>query len=1074
MSLPHPYNVSGGPAGIETSPRRRQTPNQPPNLLTTSLGNARNAALGLGGVVQTPISSTTLSSPFSAHPQSTQPQSPGGAMREASPMASRSASGFSGYYNPQQWGAVNNVSSNSMSMTREYRQTSHLAPRPVGPDEPVASPPPPYSPRRDQQSHHSPRHTSEIISPAVTTSPDTEYSPYGTPVSAATTISPDLVSRRSPLIRQHTSLNETPNAALAPSFPPPPGQRIHAGSKNPTDRLLSSLTLKGKASKDTLQNCTAQTQASSATSNDPTVHPPAARRAASTGGIGLAGASLRSTSQSPSPVTWEPNIPLPPPPPGPPPRSQSLNRPIDNSSSGIAPTFPFRFRGPPGTGASLETVPPTPADWREEDGTNGQVPPSRDRSQGPLSLNIDTGSILRKRRSGADFAMIATARGSAHPRRDSSARYGFTPIRPIVPTSQHQALSDQIAILAKENADLRALQVFADQKIKALTIFGAHQDEAIWLLMRKFKNFQMAGAGESDREVLEQDINSIASKADDAVTSLRRQFPSLEELVSRHDDEFSFSISPALGDMQAESRIRREQYASVFEEEAIEVNQLAQGLFGHDSTDKSFHDRQQSLSGQDTSIASSAFGDSSSPSSAVSRKHESLSSASSTQQQPESTYWKEDYVPCLSPIASMSIVTGQDEIDSRGRAASRWFENQSHSGDGLPDDAFKVLQRTKRESKYMGVPALYGNIASASTGAGQWQPGAYGPNQYPPEKTELHEQDPSTLPFLPPTPSSAPFTPDPRTLDISRLITLPPPYPRHHPSVNNSHPELASERAMVRSLHEKEGAEIVKDCYLTQSLEKRQRGDSWCKHQRSLREHGEEVRLEEGIANCEQEVTRNDFELYQRIVLGPLHTLFSDRIRLADASLDQLSSRLSQSQSPNLLQEEGDEVPELLEILTQAKWLFEARETLYRQIYEILSERNNRYKAIVLLPYKQTRNLEKHAEAELFFAKDAQERRSKFEQAVCNRAEAFLSLIENNVSRGVESQLGAVRTSPAHYTFVQGSGESRNIVSGLPCSPKMHNADLGRSVLGHSALDSWSATESAIGPGRLLGPDSRQ
>lgn len=140
MSLTHSYNinVSGGPAGIETSPRRRQTPNQPLNL-TTSLGNARNAGLGIGGMVQTPISGTTLSSPFSAYPQTSYPQSPGGTMRGgASPMASRSGSGFSGHYNPQQWGAVNNVSPNSMSMAGEHRQTSqssrtaHLAP--VGPD----------------------------------------------------------------------------------------------------------------------------------------------------------------------------------------------------------------------------------------------------------------------------------------------------------------------------------------------------------------------------------------------------------------------------------------------------------------------------------------------------------------------------------------------------------------------------------------------------------------------------------------------------------------------------------------------------------------------------------------------------------------------------------------------------------------------------------------------------------------------------------------------------------------------------------------------------------------------------
>ena len=141
MSLPQPYNVSGGPAGIASSHRRRQlSSNQPPNLLTTSLGNARNTTLGIGAMVQTPISSTTLSGPFSAHPLCSYPQSPGGAVRETSPMASRSASTFSGRYNPQQWGVVNSASPNAMSIAGEYRQTSqssrtaHLAPRLVGPD----------------------------------------------------------------------------------------------------------------------------------------------------------------------------------------------------------------------------------------------------------------------------------------------------------------------------------------------------------------------------------------------------------------------------------------------------------------------------------------------------------------------------------------------------------------------------------------------------------------------------------------------------------------------------------------------------------------------------------------------------------------------------------------------------------------------------------------------------------------------------------------------------------------------------------------------------------------------------
>lgn len=133
MSASQSYNVSPAPAGIASSPRRRQHAAQPPNLLTTSLGNARNAGLGIGGIAQTPVSTTTLSSPFSGYPQS-----PGGAMRGTSPMAFRSQAGFSGAYNPQQWGPVA-TGSPSSSSAGDHRQAQSsrplaLAPRPVGPD----------------------------------------------------------------------------------------------------------------------------------------------------------------------------------------------------------------------------------------------------------------------------------------------------------------------------------------------------------------------------------------------------------------------------------------------------------------------------------------------------------------------------------------------------------------------------------------------------------------------------------------------------------------------------------------------------------------------------------------------------------------------------------------------------------------------------------------------------------------------------------------------------------------------------------------------------------------------------
>ena len=501
--------------------------------------------------------------------------------------------------------------------------------------------------------------------------------------------------------------------------------------------------------------------------------------------------------------------------------------------------------------------------------------------------------------------------------------------------------------------------------------------------------------------------------------------------------------------INAESRIRREQYASVFDEEDIDVDELTQDLFRHLNMDQS--SREQNLSGTETSkrtsIASSALADSSSQgkSSPVSRKHESPSSAttnSSIQHRPEST-WMKDFIPSLSPIASMSIVTGHDEMDSRGRAPSRWWEDQSRSGDAPNNDAFKVLERSKRESKYMGVPletrnslAFGDNIQSSSASDGRWQPQdasqqlSYGPEEYPPEKVGWHEEDTSSVPYPPyhpPTPLSAPYAPDPRSLDISRFVTLPPPYPRHHPAVSNSHPDLAEIRSVVRCLHEKEEAEAIRESYRSQILGKRQRAESWCKHQRSIHrqdiefriEHGEmsreqfdeaDIELEAKISKSEKEVAQADFDVFQNTVLTPLHSIFTERIKLANSSLDTLSSRLfsdAQSHSPNLPQEEGDEQPELLEKLTQLKWLFEARETLHHRIYDLLSERNEKYKTIVLLPYEQSHNQTKYAEAESFFAKDAQERRITFEQAVYSRAQAFLSVIENNVTRGVEVQLSA-------------------------------------------------------------------
>ena len=127
MSGPYPY-MSNPHHGAVLAPtaRRRQRAVQPPSL-TTTIG------LGLGVPGQTPISTTSLSSPFSANfPSSPYPVSPGGALRGTSPMSHRGPTAFSTPYNPQQWGPISAASSNpassTASSTRQGSQATRVVP----------------------------------------------------------------------------------------------------------------------------------------------------------------------------------------------------------------------------------------------------------------------------------------------------------------------------------------------------------------------------------------------------------------------------------------------------------------------------------------------------------------------------------------------------------------------------------------------------------------------------------------------------------------------------------------------------------------------------------------------------------------------------------------------------------------------------------------------------------------------------------------------------------------------------------------------------------------------------------
>lgn len=391
--------------------------------------------------------------------------------------------------------------------------------------------------------------------------------------------------------------------------------------------------------------------------------------------------------------------------------------------------------------------------------------------------------------------------------------------------------------------------------------------------------------------------------------------------------------------------------------------------------------------------------------------------------------WGNSYKPSLSPIASLSI--SNDEMSSRGRAPSRWWE--SKTGSSSEGDGRKV-HRSKQESKYMGLslgslqenhhqPSSEAEAPGYSLDSSMGQYAAYGPNEYPPEKVGWHEE---------PAPPSDPYMPsssyvEPPKMDVSRLITLPPPYPRHYPAVNNNHPDLVEYRTLVRSIsdlseikamrqrHDGEVDRLFQDHKeRTRECRRMFKANTQTQIQHGSITFSEAAEAEAALVLEENKLDRalakRVLDLYQSSVLEPTHDILTDRISRATSCIDELSSKLfddARHGTPDQAQEEGDEKPELLEKLTQLKWLFETREVLHREMYDLVRAHNEKYRTVVILPYRQKAVDEKVRETNAFFDQDALDRRAQYESNTLSRLESFLDIIESNVVRGVEVQLSA-------------------------------------------------------------------
>lgn len=761
-------------------------------------------------------------------------------------------------------------------------------------------------------------------------------------------------------------------------------------------------------------------------------------------------------------------MPLPPPPPGPPPasgRSQSVQSMDRNVVPIISP--PTRRRPPAGV-TNLGPVPPTPADWVDNDQANA---PARGRSPA-LTVNTSVNPNLQLESVASSSSLISLNRQKAvrhdktilQRRNESRTRHGTRGsvderIRPesmadiVVPSSSDLARST----LSKSTPLTDAFgQDSRDSTPRALGSAKLPQVEAETppFSPNAAKQAQHANSKAVAPKALPTPPPRSGSAASVSRARESSRPPSAGRTVPKHlavtqtaDQfatdtidrfrEFAAKESRAATDADRvrlfadfivnESRIRRERYSNAIGAMGSEIFDLTRDLFrpmaterrasatSHDGLTPGFSEPTRSRRGS----ASSAFQGESSQSAPGSANVP----VSPNGNNPPNVNWATNYMPSLSPILSMSVSENYENGSSRGRPPSRWWEADSQ---GEPSR----LERSKRESKYMGVtktqwieeeqpPVVYEDQSSSS--------------EYPPEKTGWHDQ---SEPSLTPQPSafstssnmgSSPCSTINREhLDVSRLVTMPPPYPRHHPAVNNNHPELTSTRTAVRALSELDEVTKTKEKFETESTKRREQFSQAASERRqALRANLQneinsgslsyadaaviESDLQTNEISKKKELEKSEYEQFQNQVVLPLNELLTGRISRATELFDDLARHLIDNGQidADMPQEEGDDRPELLEKLTLLKWIFEAREGLHRAIYDLLSDRNSRYCGVVLTPYRLSGNTEKLKSAEAFFAEDAAKREYAYAHEVLERARDFRGVVEKAVERGVALQLSA-------------------------------------------------------------------
>ncbi|KAM3458729.1 hypothetical protein MY5147_001286 [Beauveria neobassiana] len=806
--------------------------------------------------------------------------------------------------------------------------------------------------------------------------------------------------------------------------------------------------------------------------------PPAARRAASTGAIDT---PTTNRSRSTSQTRWAPGMPLPPPPPGPPPsgsRSQSVQSVDRNAVPIISP--PTR-RPPPSGITSLGPVPPTPADWVDTDVQDAPAQPESRRSPG-LSIDTEvarhsnqvtealgsassTGSLSRAGAVRHDKTILQRRSESRHATHGSIDAVAQTHnVSDIVVPSTANGLNKRLIVAKSTPRSAGRLEpprsgdsiALNDSRNSTPRGPGSAQLPGFETATPPFSPYYKKSSPSSDLASAPKALptpppnqrSGSASYPRDssrpppsAGTTTSKQAITLQtadQFAANTIERFrSFAAQETAAASDAdrvrlfadfivnESRIRRERYANAIGEMGSEIFDLTRDLFRPMT-----NSRRASATSQDWTPSSAGPSRSQLESSGMSSTSDGVSTSaptsagishSPTASATGQNYGGTGYMPSLSPILSMSV-SDNPENSSRGRPPSRWWETDSNG------DPARGWERSKRESKYMGVSKEHWVDEGAElAGVGEGSS-----SQYPAEKTGWHNQD---EPSWTPQPEqfstiSTESTCSPATktegLDVSRLVTMPPPYPRHHPAVNNNHPELTETRIAVRGLSELNEMDSTKEKFALASSKRREDfAKATAERRRALRENLQKETAAGNIGYADaaaiesdseaqerdkaKELEKTEYEHFQNGVIVPLNELLSVRIAKATELFDKLASQLFDSgqNDADMPQEEGDDRPELLEKLTLLKWVFETREFLHRTIFDLLTDRNARYRDVVITPYRLSGNAEKLKSAEEFFAADASNREHAYANEVLNRAREFRSVVDSAVQRGVALQLSA-------------------------------------------------------------------